>query len=87
MDWYDTDSESWLEVVFGDVNSDGYFDVTADIGTTLLEDLPILGDHLIDLTADPSPTEPETADQVNDDDLDHLDVPFGGLSFITAPPW
>ena len=27
MDWYDISDDSWLATAFGDVNSDGYFDV------------------------------------------------------------
>ena len=30
MDWYDISDHSWLETAFGDVNSDGYFDATAE---------------------------------------------------------
>jgi hypothetical protein len=87
MDWYDTDSDSWLEVVFGDVNSDGYFDVTADIGTNLLEDLPILANHLIDVPEHSPAADLGEVGTPADDDLNHLEVPFGNLDFLSAPPW
>lgn len=30
MDWYDIGPDTWMETAFGDVNTDGYFDIADD---------------------------------------------------------